>query len=121
MRKPTTFELAGQSRSVVVTVGLAIEIENATGMGVIMLMAKLRDMRATLTECAAIVRAALAASGQNYTTDKVLAMGMDAGLIEFQLIAAGIVNALFMPPESDDAKPAKKGKQSAAPLERTTP
>lgn len=117
MRKPYTYTFGGQKRSVVVEIGHAIEIEAATGQGVIALLSKLREFRGTLTEAAEIVRIALAANGQHYTTAEVLNMVMDEGLINFQTIAIEILNQLFI----RDAKPAKGGKSAkpADPLDAT--
>lgn len=120
MRKPFNYQFGGQSRTVVVEIGHGVEIENATGVGVLVLMDKMRNLRATITECAHVIRVALAANGQHYTLDKVMELAMDGdGIVDLQVTALSIINQLFLKPAADEAKKPAKSKGSSDPLAAT--
>jgi hypothetical protein len=112
MRKPVTFIFGGISRSVEVELGLAPKIENELGRGVLQIASELRSLTARFSDCVSIIRVALAANGAGYTEAEAYKHIESEGIVEAQLIALKIVNALFI---VDNGK-AKKGKAAAGPL-----
>lgn len=109
MRKPVDIALGSINRSVAVTIGHAVTIEGATGLGVIALTEKFRSMSGTLTEAATIISVAL--DGQ-YTVAQVLDAAYDAGgIVKLQTTAVDILSRLFVP-----AKGAPKKASKADPL-----
>jgi hypothetical protein len=118
MRKPVDFTLGGRSYSVTVEIGHAIEIENALGRGVLSVVPLLSKGEARLIDAANVIRSVLAKDGVRYDVDKVVSLCATEGLIETQVTALRLINALFV----TDGAPAKKGKAAAAgPLATATP
>lgn len=108
MRKPFNYTFGGKSRSVTMEIGHAVEIENATGMGIIALMDKMRALKGNIGECTAILSVALAANGQPMAPEQIMRAAMVEGLVDFQVTALSILNQLFIAPTEAEKKPSKK-------------
>lgn len=90
-----SFTLGGQKRAAKVTIDLALEIEAATGKGVMALMREYLDATARLAQTIEILRLALKSNGQVYTTDEVQGMiGLDE-LVLATAHAGAIIGAIM--------------------------
>jgi hypothetical protein len=92
------FKLGGLERRTTVKLGLALQIEEATGVGIMALVSALARNEARLSHVVEVLRLALAASGQQYSSDDVLEMIEQDGILSASLAAAAVLNGLFYKP-----------------------
>lgn len=92
------FKLGGLERRVTVKLGLALQIEEATGVGIMALVAGLARNEARLSHVIEVLRIAMASGGQSYTADELLEMIEADGILAASLAAAAVLNGLFHRP-----------------------
>lgn len=112
-RGHVAFSLGGQKRLAKVSIEMALDVEAATGLGVMAIMRSYLDGAARLTWTVEILRLALASNGQVYTSNEVRDMiGLD-GIVAATADAAVIVGA-FMGGGSKKKQPPKESANGRA-------
>lgn len=100
MQPETKIKLGGIERRIKPTLGTAVEIEDATGVGVIALTLQVARSEARVTHVAEVLRCALASTGQHYSTAEVLTMIEEhEGIVGASMAAAVVLNGLFYRPK----------------------
>ena len=116
MHNRVKFVFGGVDYDATVTIGHAVAIEAALGKGVVSLIDPLAKFEAPIASALAIIRIALEKEGVRVTDASMFDKCAVEGIIQTQVTALRIVNALFVSADS----PKKKGK-SGAPLATNTP
>lgn len=113
-----TFQFGGATRRVPVNIGVAADIEEATGVGCIALMRAIGRGEATMLTAAAVIGCALRSIGQDYNDATLKKYAIEAGIIPTNTIAARVLGALLKPPTAGKAaavaKPAPAAETEAA-------
>lgn len=98
-RGTLTFDLGGVQRRVPIVIGLAPEIEEATGVGCIALVRLFARGEATLRTAVAVIGVALQSTGQKYSDDALLKYAGEIGIVRTNTIAAQILGKLMETPK----------------------
>lgn len=98
-RGSLSFHFGGNLRRVPIVIGIAADIEDATGVGCIALMRAIGSGEARLSVVTEVIGCALRSSGQNFDAATLKKYTLDAGVIAANTIAARILGALLAPPE----------------------
>lgn len=105
-RGTVSFRFGGLARTVRVELGLAIDVEEATGTGALDLAGQLFRSQARFGQALVVIRCALARNGVVYDDSDMLEYAQHEGITETMLTAGKIMGALFV-------KPTKAGKADA--------
>lgn len=112
-RGTVRLKVGGVSKTLPVKIGMALEIEDETGVGVLALVRQLAAGAVKLRDSLAILRVALRNNGELYEEPDMLAMLEADGIVGIHKAASSIVNALFAAPAKSRAG---KGEAPAAAL-----
>lgn len=110
-RGTVKLKIGGVPKTLPVKLGIALDIEDETGIGVLALVRQLTVGAAKIRDSLAVVRVALRANGERYEDSDMLAMLEADGIMGIHKAAASIVNALFAAPAKGRAG---KGEAPAA-------
>lgn len=113
IKREVKFTFSGIERKCAVTLGLVEPIENATGVGLIELVALVASKKARLGQIAAIIRETLAANGMNYTHVQILDGIEKDSIFKAYAAATTILARFFDMPEDTSPKKAKALKETA--------
>lgn len=114
MKGVVKFKLGGLERRVTVPLGLALAIEEATGVGILRLASQFINREGRLTHALAIVRLALAENGIAFTAEQMLEDLEHEGIPDLMVAATKIVSALFDRPKGGAPGKAPAGEQAPA-------
>jgi hypothetical protein len=116
MRNPIAITVGGIEREVVCEIGLGLEIERKTGLGLITLAQRFERAEATLGQSMAVIEVALRGAGVAATADDMVRYAEADGLVDTVVTAGRIMNGFF----AHEAKRAANGKaKKTAPLVAT--
>ena len=107
MRGLVKVSFGGKEHVWTVNLRLVPQIETATDRGLIALANEVFAQRARIQHVAEVIRVAMNANGAHVSTDDVLDMGDDAGVLEMYVVAGKVLGALFERPKDADASPKK--------------
>jgi hypothetical protein len=97
-RGTVKLKIGGVSKTLPVKIGLALEIEDETGIGVLALVRQLSGGMVKLRDSLAVLRVALRSNGEHYEDADMLAMLESDGIVGIHKAASSIVTALFSAP-----------------------
>lgn len=96
--------IGGVSRTLKPIIATAMEIEDATGVGIVDMARQLASGQCRLVHVAAVLRCGLASGGAVFSHDDVIAMVERDGVMASMLSASKIVACFFKTPKADAPK-----------------
>lgn len=115
------FKLGGLERRVTTPLGLAVDIEAATGVGILALTTRVARGEAPLLHVVEILRLALERSAVVYTSDEILEqIEKYEGIVAAQTAAARVLNGLFYKTPQKAGKASGNGVAATAAAPTTT-
>lgn len=112
MRGEVSFLLGGVERRVKMALGMAPDVEDAIGLGILDFVHDVFSFKAKLAHVAAFYRVVLAEHGISYTTREIIDLMVHEDLVEHYKTAARLLDAMLAKPEGVPA--GKGGKAKAA-------
>lgn len=112
MRPTVKVTFGGVPRELRIPIGVAVAIEEKTGLGTIALARDLYEQRGKFSHAVAVIAAALEENGINLTQAELMEAAGRDGLVETNTTACRVMNALFAKPESAEGN-GRKGKTPA--------
>lgn len=97
-RGTVKLKIGGVSKTLPVKIGMALEIEDETGVGVLALVRQLSAGAVRIRDSLAILRVALRNNGEHYENEDMLAMLEADGIVGVHKAASSVINALFATP-----------------------
>lgn len=96
--------IGGVARTLKPTIATAMDIEDATGEGIVSLAQQLSAAKCRLGHVATIIRCGLASGGAHFEHDDVMKMVEHDGIMSAMTSASKIVAAFFKTPKADAPK-----------------